>query len=64
MSVKIKEKPVASPCVSVCALDEEDICMGCYRSLREIGDWSELNNAAKREVIVLASQRCRARYGS
>ncbi|WP_366943097.1 DUF1289 domain-containing protein [Zhongshania sp.] len=64
MSVEIKEKPVASPCVSVCALDEEDICMGCYRSLREIGDWSELNNAAKREVIVLANQRCRARYGS
>lgn len=59
----IKEKPVASPCVSVCALDDQDICTGCYRSLQEIGDWSEMNNERKREVIVLANQRCRSRYG-
>jgi predicted Fe-S protein YdhL (DUF1289 family) len=64
MSGVAKEKPVASPCVSVCALDQEEICMGCYRSLAEIGDWSEMSNEAKREVIVLANQRCRARYGA
>ncbi|MFT6551303.1 MAG: putative Fe-S protein YdhL (DUF1289 family) [Zhongshania marina] len=59
----LKEKPVASPCVSVCALDDQDICTGCYRSLQEIGDWSEMNNERKREVIILANQRCRSRYG-
>lgn len=59
----LKEKPVASPCVSVCALDDQDICTGCYRSLQEIGDWSEMNNERRREVIVLANQRCRSRYG-
>lgn len=58
-----KEKPVASPCVSVCALDDEDICTGCYRSLNEIGNWSGMDNARKREVIILANQRCRSRYG-
>lgn len=59
----LKEKPVASPCVSVCALDDQDICTGCYRSLQEIGGWSEMNNERKREVIILANQRCRSRYG-
>ena len=34
-----EEAAVKSPCISVCALDEEDICMGCFRSLREISDW-------------------------
>lgn len=59
----VKEKPVSSPCVSVCALDDEDVCTGCYRTLEEIGDWSEMDNSRKREVIALASQRCRSRYG-
>ncbi|WP_373081481.1 DUF1289 domain-containing protein [Zhongshania sp.] len=63
MSVEIKEKPVASPCISVCALDEYDICTGCYRSLQEIGDWSELSNMAKREVVFLANRRCKDKYG-
>ncbi|WP_269619397.1 DUF1289 domain-containing protein [Zhongshania sp. BJYM1] len=58
-----KEKPVSSPCVSVCALDDEDVCTGCYRTLKEIGEWSEMDNSRKREVIVLANQRCRSRYG-
>ncbi|CAA0090184.1 Uncharacterised protein [Zhongshania aliphaticivorans] len=60
---KVNDKPVASPCVSVCALDEDDVCTGCYRTVNEIGDWSEMDNARKREVIILANQRCRSRYG-
>ncbi len=30
------ERPVASPCVSICALDEQDICTGCQRTAAEI----------------------------
>ena len=30
------ERPVASPCVSICALDEQDICTGCQRTVDEI----------------------------
>lgn len=57
-------EPVGSPCISVCALDEEDVCMGCYRSMEEIARWSEYSEDEKREVIVRCSERCRARYGS
>ncbi len=53
---------VKSPCISVCALDEEDICMGCFRSMREITDWSSYNEEQKRAVVVEANARMKARY--
>ena len=33
------ERRVASPCVSICALDNDDICLGCQRTVKEITDW-------------------------
>lgn len=53
---------VKSPCISVCALDEDDICMGCYRSLREIGDWSQYTADQKRQVVAVANERMKRRY--
>jgi len=57
------DKPVKSPCVSVCALDAEDICVGCYRSATEITLWINLDNAAKREVILRAAARAKKANG-
>ena len=51
------EKEVKSPCISVCVLNEDDICEGCYRSAEEITDWSILSNQAKEEVMIVVSQR-------
>ena len=42
---------VKSPCVAVCALDENDVCIGCYRSGEEITNWGEMSNEQKREVL-------------
>ena len=53
---------VASPCIGVCALDAEDICEGCYRHLDEITGWAEMDDAARREVLRRAHQRCRERF--
>jgi predicted Fe-S protein YdhL (DUF1289 family) len=47
----------ASPCISVCALDENDICMGCYRSATEITDWFMADAARKREILRAAAAR-------
>jgi predicted Fe-S protein YdhL (DUF1289 family) len=43
---------VKSPCISVCVLDENDICEGCYRSAIEITDWSEMTNDKKKQVML------------
>ncbi|CRI55608.1 DUF1289 domain-containing protein [Pseudomonas sp. CCOS 191] len=51
------ERPVASPCVNVCALDEQDICTGCQRTVSEITRWGRMDNAERRVVL----QRCHER---
>ncbi|WP_416138022.1 DUF1289 domain-containing protein [Halomonas sp. HK25] len=38
-----------SPCIQVCRL-EGNTCLGCHRSLDEIGRWSRMD-AAQREMI-------------
>lgn len=53
------ERPVASPCVHVCALDEEDICIGCQRNVDEITRWSRMENDERRQVLQLCHQRAR-----
>jgi len=53
---------VASPCVSICALDEDDICTGCHRSGQEITYWSSMSNEQKREVMKLVRERERSSY--
>ena len=47
-----------SPCVRNCCLDEENVCMGCYRSISEICAWHDAPDKEKIEILV----RCRSRY--
>ncbi len=49
-----------SPCISVCVLDDHDVCMGCYRSAAEITDWFMATNEQKREVLRRAHERMQA----
>ncbi|WP_325985550.1 DUF1289 domain-containing protein [Pseudomonas protegens] len=54
------ERPVASPCVSICALDEQDICTGCQRTVDEITRWSRMDNAERRVVLALCHERAKS----
>lgn len=56
-----QERPVASPCVQVCALDDEDICIGCQRNVAEITRWSRMDNAERRQVLGLCHARAKAK---
>ena len=56
-----QERPVASPCVHVCALDDEDICIGCQRNVAEITRWSLMDNSERREVLVQCHERAKAK---
>jgi len=52
---------VESPCVRVCTLDESGrTCLGCFRTLDEIGTWSQLTDDARRLVVQQAAFRRRA----
>ena len=45
------EAVVASPCVDNCCLNEDDVCMGCFRSLQEILDWGGADTSTRLEVL-------------
>ncbi|WP_338054588.1 DUF1289 domain-containing protein [Seongchinamella unica] len=48
---------VPSPCVSICVLDDEDICQGCFRSAEEITEWFMETPERKQEILEKAIAR-------
>ena len=40
---------VESPCINVCKI-ENDVCIGCGRTLEEIAHWSEMTDTEKEQV--------------
>lgn len=43
---------VESPCVKLCSIHPvEGICVGCLRSLEEIGGWGSMTPDARRAVM-------------
>jgi len=41
---------VKSPCVGLCQVDDY-ICVGCFRSTREIARWSIMSKEERREAL-------------
>ena len=48
---------IASPCISLCRLDDQDICKGCYRTSEEIQTWVYLDDDQRQHVIDKCQQR-------
>ena len=51
---------VASPCVHICCLDEQDVCLGCHRTGDEICGWGAMTNDERKAVLVKVAERERA----
>ena len=50
-----------SPCISVCRMsDDTTYCEGCWRSLDEIGSWSQCSATDKRAVWQRIAERLEA----
>ena len=44
--------PVSSPCIKVCAVDgQTGLCLGCGRTLSEIGGWIKLGEDGRTDVM-------------
>lgn len=46
-----------SPCIRKCCLDDDDICLGCFRSLEEITRWSKVDEIERLNFINMALKR-------
>lgn len=51
--------PVASPCTRVCTLNDDDVCLGCGRTLDDIRRWSAMPEADKAACVERAHERLR-----
>jgi predicted Fe-S protein YdhL (DUF1289 family) len=48
---------VQSPCVRDCCLDDDLICLGCFRSMEEIKEWTMVDEDRRRIILQNARQR-------
>ncbi|CUX14413.1 DUF1289 domain-containing protein [Agrobacterium deltaense] len=47
-----------TPCIHICRLDEtSSLCIGCGRTLDEIGGWAGYSDEKRREIMRLLLQR-------
>ena len=47
-----KRDEIESPCVQVCVIHPETrLCVGCSRSIDEIGAWSRMNPEQRRTIM-------------
>lgn len=45
-------RPVATPCIQVCTVDgRSGLCLGCLRTLGEIGGWSKLTDEERARIM-------------
>ncbi|PID41718.1 MAG: DUF1289 domain-containing protein [Proteobacteria bacterium] len=51
------EAKVRSPCVGICALDDEDVCIGCQRTGDEIARWGAMSADEKNATLVKVAKR-------
>lgn len=56
-------RAIATPCIKVCIVDpESSLCLGCYRTLMEIGGWSRLAEDERARLMAeLPERRSRIR---
>ncbi|HEX4180858.1 MAG TPA: DUF1289 domain-containing protein [Caulobacteraceae bacterium] len=54
---------IVTPCIKICVVDgESGLCIGCFRSLPEVGRWGGMSDAERAEVMAgLADRRGRIR---
>lgn len=54
-------QPVLSPCIGICQLGDDGLCIGCFRTANEIGAWLSMDNRERLRLMdeVLPSREAR-----
>ncbi|SHI34545.1 hypothetical protein SAMN02745194_00087 [Roseomonas rosea] len=46
-----------SPCVRLCTLNGDGLCLGCLRTIDEIAAWPSADDAARRAILARCAER-------
>ena len=52
MAQKIK-----NPCIQVCKYGDNQVCIGCYRTMEETRDWIDYSEQGKAEILQKVEKR-------
>lgn len=63
-SQKPSSQSIDSPCVRQCCLNREDVCLGCFRTLEEILNWSRYSDTQRNTILAQLEQRKQAYHAS
>lgn len=55
--VAVEPADSMSPCVQLCTLNTDDVCLGCARTIDEIAAWGTMPADARRAVLASLPQR-------
>jgi predicted Fe-S protein YdhL (DUF1289 family) len=55
-SAEPEQRP-PSPCINVCALDAQGLCVGCLRTGDEIGRWQAMSAAEQWQLLAELAER-------
>lgn len=51
---------IASPCVGICQLDRDKVCIGCYRTSEEITYWRMYTEEEREKALQKVAERIEA----
>jgi uncharacterized protein len=51
VNAPLNEGEVPSPCIDVCRLDAQGLCVGCRRTIDEIAEWPRASDARRRAIL-------------
>ncbi|BDW99910.1 Fe-S oxidoreductase [Maricaulis maris] len=52
MTLATSKPPIDTPCVKVCFVDPKaQLCVGCFRTLEELGRWTRYSDAERTAVM-------------
>jgi uncharacterized protein len=57
LSDSIPSDVVTSPCIGTCKLNAQQVCVGCGRTIEEIGAWFRATNEQRRAIVAAAHLR-------
>lgn len=58
----VDEDPVQSPCIGICTLSRDNVCMGCFRTSNEIGNWLNYSNRERARILDQLPARLEAMF--
>lgn len=53
---------IESPCIGTCTLGPRGLCIGCFRSASEIGDWLSYSAEQRRSIMRDLPERANALF--